>query len=133
MAVINTPDLYCQSNSVIGLTVEFSTPKGPVEYADRIYFVKLQEDTNNIKVNSILQSNFQMDNQIYLTDLEHGKYAIVAIGKKKVLSIYGQTDLTTFVSKELIKENTVIINSNDFVYMGNFTLTAKMMVSNKKI
>ncbi len=132
MTVFNTPDLYSQSNSAIGLTVEFSAPKGPVEYADRIYFVKLQEDTINIKLDSILQSNFQMDNQIYLTDLEPGKYAIVAIGKKKVLPIYGLTDLTTFFSKELIKENIVTVDSNDFVFIGDYFLTTKMMVSNKK-
>ena len=56
ITVFNTPDLYSQSNSVIGLTVEFSAPKGPVENVDRVYFVKLQEDTNNIKIDSIILS-----------------------------------------------------------------------------
>ncbi|MCG6191523.1 hypothetical protein [Maribellus maritimus] len=132
MTVFNTPVLYGQSNSVIGLTVDFKAPKGPAENADRIYFIKLQEDTNNLKVDSVIQSNFQMDNQIYLTDINPGKYAIVAIGKKKILPIYGLTELTTFFSKELVKENIVTVDSNDFVYMGNYSLTTKMMVSNKK-
>ena len=119
--------LFSQSKSVIGLTIDFSSPAGPVENADKVYFVKLQEGSSNIKIDSVIQTNFQMDNQIYLTGIEPGKYAIVAIGKEKVLPIYGLTDLTTFFSKELIKENIVTVNSNDFVYMGNYTLTTKMI------
>jgi len=132
LAVFNTSNLHSQSNSVIGLTVEFSAPIGPVENVDIVYFIKLHEDLGNLEIDSVIQTNFQMDNQIYLTDIEPGKYAIVAIRKEKVTPNYGLTDLTTFFSKELIKENTVTVDSNDFVYMGNFSVTTKMMVSNKK-
>jgi hypothetical protein len=132
ITIFTTTDLFSQSNSVIGLTVDFSAPAGPVENADKVYFIKLQEDTSNLKVDSVILTNFQIDNQIYLTGIESGRYAIVAIGKEKVLPIYGLTELTTFFSEELIKESIVTLDKNDFVYIGNYSLTTKMMVSNKK-
>lgn len=132
MTFINLSDLFSQSNSVIGLSLEFSAPMGVIENADKVYFIKLSEDSTIEETKRLFRSNFTMDNQIYLTDVEPGKYTIVALGKEKVLPIYGLTELTTFLSEALIKESVVTVDSNDFVYMGNYSLSTKMMTSNKK-
>lgn len=132
LTVLNLSNLYGQSNSIIGLTAEFITPTPPVELADKVYFIKLQEHTNHFMSDSIIETNFQKDNQIYFKNLEPGKYAVVAIGKRKELPLGGHTELTIFFSKELMQQHVVTVDANDFVFMGNFSINTKKLVSNNK-
>jgi hypothetical protein len=126
------PNLYSQSNSVIGLTVEFSSPLGYKQYADTIFLIKLEEDDNILKIKNVVESTFCKDSQIYFTGIEPGNYAIVAVGKKLIVPYRGFTEMTTFFSEELIKENIITVAENEFIYLGHYDIKTKMMLPNKK-
>jgi len=129
----NLTGLFCQGNSTIGLTMKFAAPIGPREKAEVVYFIKIEEDSNLLEVKSVIRSTFYEGNQIYLTEVKPGKYAIVATGKEKVVPYYGDVELTVYFSEDLIKKTIVTVNASDFVYMGNYYIKTKMLQPNKDL
>ena len=93
-----------------------------------VWFIKLNQDQDLLDVEHVLKSNYSKGGQVYLIDIEDGKYAMVGVQ----VSI-SHNDYRFYFDKDLVMRTIVEIDEGEFVFTGtwDFTMGSRIGKENK--
>lgn len=119
----------------IGISVEkhWKTGIDFTEFADKVYFIRLGDNTKLEKQTELFHSNFHRDRQVYLLNAKPGRYVVVAVsealgkpGIPKGLDPLRELDqyeiITTYFNKALVLKTEVEVAPERIVVAGDFVV-----------
>ena len=129
------PPPKAPGTGAIGISVEKHWKKGIdfTEFADKVYFVRLGENTKLEKQTELFHSNFRRGRQVYLLNAKPGRYVVVAVsealakpGITKGLDPLSELDqyevVTTYFNKALVMKTEVKVAPERIVVVGDFVV-----------
>lgn len=100
----------------IALSLRAKAQVGPNSVAVQVRFVRLDDDTDLLEVDSLVRSNFFDSKQIYLLNCKPGRYAVVG-------AVMGATmandEFKLVLDPESIMKTEITVAAGELVFMGD--------------
>lgn len=131
------------NSGAIGIMVETGRAdgKGQPLNSDKVYFIRLRENTELRKQTELYHSNFREGGQVYLLNARPGRYVVVAASVfrtqpgaptalDRVDATYDNYRIdTTYFDEALVLQTTVAVRPDEFSVAGNYAVKTEHSVN----
>lgn len=110
----------------IALGLKAKAKMGSTKAAIKVYFVRVDDDTDPLQADSVIQSNFFDAKQVYLLNCPPGRYVVVGAELTPARPINGPPmDFTIVLDRQSIPRTEIVVHAGELVFGGNLLLDSK--------